>query len=127
RLPLVVCLDEAAAVPIAFLLSYLVAEIGLQFVARRRRQAAEFDRRAVAAQRIDPRRLLLGKNTFEPVEIGQARVVIIGIAHPVDRLTGLVEGEFEGPRPLDVLLVPAWVLFKGGFFVDEITRVRERR
>src|SRR5262249_25519532 len=122
-----VCLDEAAAVPITFLLGYLIAELGLQLVARRRRQAAEFDRGTVAAQRVNPRRLLLGKNTFEPVEIGKARVVIIGVAHPADRLSGAVGDAFEGPRPFDVLLVPAWVLFKGGLFVDEITRVCERR
>src|SRR5689334_4933362 len=85
----------------------------------RRRQAAEFDRGAVAAQRINPRRLLLGEDAFEPIEIGQARVVIIGVADPVDRLAGLVGGELEGPRPFDVLLVPAWVLCKGTFFVDE--------
>src|SRR5262249_38372986 len=113
RLSLVVCLDEAAAVPIAFLLGYLVAKLGLQIVARRRRHAAEFDRGTVAAQRVDPRRLLLGEDAFESVEIGQARVVIIGVAHPVDRLTGLVGGELKGPRPFDVLLVPAWVRFKG--------------
>src|SRR5205823_10858598 len=117
RLLFVTGLDEAAAGPIAFLDCNLVAESGLELVARRRRQAAEFDRGTIAAQRIKPRRLLLGVNAFEPVEIGQARVVIIRVAHPVDRLTGLIGGEFEGPRPFDVLLVPSWVLFKGGLFV----------
>ena len=50
----------AGDVPIALLHCDLVAERLDEFVARGGRHAAEFDRCAVAADRLDPHRLLIG-------------------------------------------------------------------
>ena len=69
-----------------------------QLVARRRRQAAELDRGPIGAHRVDADRLLRREDAVEPVEIGLARVVIIGVAHALDRLADLVGDEFERAR-----------------------------
>src|SRR5215471_15157964 len=54
RLLLVVWGHEEGAVPVALLHRDLVAEVLDQLIARRGRQAAELDCRAIAADRVDP-------------------------------------------------------------------------
>jgi hypothetical protein len=127
RLFLVVRRDRAADVPIPLLDDDLVAKRADQLVARRGRHAAELDRSAVAADRIDAGRLLVGVDRDEAVEIGQALLIIVRVAHPGDGLTGLVMGEFEGAGAEDVLLVPVRVLVEDGFLVDPVERVGDRR
>ena len=70
-LSLVVGLDDPAAVPVALLDTDLVAQRVYQLVAHSRRQAAELDRRTIAADRLDPNRLLVSINAGEPVEVRQ--------------------------------------------------------
>ena len=118
---------RAGDVPVALLHRDLVAERANQFVACRRRHAAKLDRRAVAADRLDPDRLLVGIDRGEAVEIGQVLVVIIGVAHAPDRLAGLVAGEFEGAGAHHVPLVPVRVLVEDRLLVDPVERVGERR
>ena len=119
--------DDAAAVPVAFLHRDLVAEFLLQLVARGRRQSAELDRGAVGADRLDAGRLLRRINALDRVEIRLARHVVIGVAHAVDRLPGLVSGELERAGPHDVLFVPVRVFFEDVLFVDPGERVGQRR
>src|SRR5205807_804245 len=69
RLLLVVRGDQPAAIPVAGLHRDLVAERLLQLVAHGRRKAAKLDRGAVAADRVDPGRLLVGEDAFEAIEI----------------------------------------------------------
>src|ERR1700730_1735578 len=76
------------------------------------RHAAEFDRRAVGADRLNPNRLLVGINADEAVEIGPPLMVIIGVLHTLDRLADLIVDEFERARAENVLLVPARVLVR---------------
>src|SRR2546430_14938202 len=102
----VVWRHQATAVPVALLHRDLVAERRLQFVARRGRQTAELGCGAVAADRVEAGRLLCRIDAGKAVEIGQALVVVIGVAHPDDRLAGLVGDEFKGAGAQDVLLVP---------------------
>ena len=127
RLLLVVGRDDVAAVPVALLHRDLVAELLDELVARRGRQAAELDRRAVGADRVDADRLLGGEDADEAVEIGQALVVIVGVAHALDRLAGLVAGELERAGAHDVLLVPVRVLVEDLLLVDPGEGVGERR
>src|SRR5262245_13785717 len=110
RLPLVVWLDDRAAVPVAFLHSDLVAERTHELVAYRGWKATELDPGTVATQRIDADRLLFGIDTGKSVEIRQPLVVIIRVLYSFDRLAGLDCGELERPRAHDVLLVPAGIL-----------------
>ena len=95
RLFLMVRGQHCAAVPVAGLDGDLVAERFLQFIDRGGRKAAELDRGAVAADRIDPGRLLVGEDPLERVEIGQPLMVVVGVAHPTDRLAGLILDELE--------------------------------
>ncbi|HEV8031867.1 MAG TPA: hypothetical protein VGP42_12695 [Stellaceae bacterium] len=127
RLPLVVRGDQAAAVPVALLHRDPLAERGFQFIARGGRETAKLDGRAVAADRVDPGRLLVGENALEPVEVGQPGMVVIRVANPGDRLAGLVGDELERARSQDVLLVPMRVLVEVLLLVDEGERVGERR
>ena len=71
RFALVIRGHRAGDVPIALLDLDLVAERLDQFVARRGRHAAELDRRAVGADRLDPHRLLVGIDASEAVKIRQ--------------------------------------------------------
>src|SRR5262249_62280591 len=72
-------------------------------------------------------RLLGGLKTGEAVEIGQSRMVIIRVAHALDRRTGLVADEFERSRTQDVLLVPARILVEDLLLVNPGKGVGERR
>src|SRR5262249_42308024 len=118
RLALVGGSHQVAAVPIAGLDVDLVAELAHELAARRRRKAPELDCGAVRADRVDPNRLLGGKDANEPVEIGLSLAIIVGIAHPLDRLADLVADEFERAGAHDVLLEPAWILVENLFLVD---------
>ena len=120
-------LDKAAAIPVALLHGDFAAERAGQLVAHGRRKAPEFDRRAVAAQRRHANRLLVGIDPDERVEIRQPRVIIIWVAHALDRLADLHAGEFEGSRPQDVLFIPARVLVEMRLLVDPVVGARQRR
>src|SRR5207237_2968337 len=84
----------------------------------RRRHAAELDRRAVGTDRLDADRLLVGIDPDEAVEIRQSFAVIIGVALALDRLAGLIAGEFERAGAQYILLVPMRVLIEDLLFVD---------
>src|SRR5207248_7104962 len=118
RLALVIYRQDAAAIPVAGLHCDLIAERADQLVAHRRRKATKLDRRAVAADGLDPGDLLGGVDADKPVKIGQSLMVVIGIALALDRLTGVVGDEFERPRAFDVLLVPMDVLVEFRLAVD---------
>ena len=105
----------------------LVAERLRQFVARRRRHAAKLHGRPVAADRVDPGRLLVGVDPDKAVEVGQFLPEVVGIAFALDRLPGLVGNELEGAGPHDVLLVPVRVLLQNLLLVDVGEGVGERR
>ena len=120
-------MTRAGDIPVALLHRDLVAERLDELVARRGRHAAELDRGAVAADRLDPHRLLVGIDAGEAVEIRQPFVVIIGVPLALDRLADLVIDEFERAGAENVLLVPARVLVENLLLVDEIERVGERR
>ena len=109
RLPRVVRRDQGAAIPVALLHGDLVAQRRDKFVARRRRKAAELDRRPVGLDRGHPDRLLVGENADEAVQIGQSRAVVVGIAHAGDRLPHLIVLEAERAGAHDVLLEPVRV------------------
>jgi hypothetical protein len=126
RLFLVVWRHRAGDIPITLLDGEAVAKRGLQFVARRGRQTAELDRRAVGADCIDPRSLFVGKDADKPIEVGQRLVVIIGVALAPDRLTGLIAGEPEGAGAHDIFLVPMRVLIEDRPLVDPVERAGER-
>ena len=70
RLSLVVGLHEAAAVPVALLNRDLVTERADELVAHRWRKPAELDGGTVAADRVDPHRLLRRVDRGEAVEEG---------------------------------------------------------
>src|SRR5262249_23530793 len=126
-LSLVVGLDDPATVPVALLDGDLVAERADQLVAHRGRKAAELDRGAVAPDRLDPDRLLVGIDTDEAVEEGQSLLVIVGVFNSLDRLAGFDRGKFERARAQYVLLVPARIPLEDLLFVDEAEGVGERR
>ena len=90
RLLLVVGRHHVAAVPVALLHRDLVAELLHQLVARRRRQRPEFQRGAVGADRVDAHRLLGREDRHEAVEVGLARVIVVGVALALDGLADLV-------------------------------------
>ena len=118
RLLLVVGRDHVAAVPVAALHHDLVAQLALELIARRRWQAAD---------RIDADRLLGRIDADEAVEIRLPGVIIVGIAHPLDRLAGLVTGELERAGTHDVHFVPARILVEDGLLVDPRVGLGERR
>src|SRR6516165_9514247 len=124
---LVVRGDEAAAIPVALLHGDIAVERPLEFITRRRREAPEFDRRAVRAYRVEPYCLLVGVDRLEAVEIRQPLAIVIGVAHAADRLPSLEFGEFERARAFNVLLVPAWIPIEDLLLVDEGERIGERR
>src|SRR5205807_10063743 len=97
-----------------------------QLVARRRREAAELDRRAVAAERADPHRLLVGKDAGEAIEIRQSRAIVIGAAYPRDRLAHLEFLKAKRAGPHDVVLEPVGILVEQLLLVDEGERIGER-
>ena len=68
------------AVPVALLHRDVLAERGDQVVAALGRKAAELDRRLVAADRLHAQRLRLGEDRLEAVEVGHARVIVVGVA-----------------------------------------------
>src|ERR1700730_5962220 len=95
RLSLVSGGDDKRAFPIARLHHNLVAERADQLVYRRWREAAELDRRTIAAERRTPRRPLVGINPGDSVERRQTRRIIIGVACSLDRLASLVFDKLE--------------------------------
>ena len=127
RLLLVIGRDHIAAVPVAALHDDLVAQLLLELIARRGRQAAELSGRAVAPDGIDADRLLGRIDGGEAVEIGLSSVIVVGIAHSFDRLADLVTGRLEWAGAHDVLLVPARVLVEDGLLVDPGEGIGERR
>src|SRR5207253_10976975 len=118
RFSFVVWRGEKAAVPVTGLYRDLVAERADQLVAGRRREAAEFDCPAVAADRIETGRLLRGQDPDDFVEIRQPLVIIIRVAYPFDRLAGLVAVILEWARTLDVLLVSECLLYEDYILVN---------
>ena len=127
RLFLVVRLHQAAAVPVAFLDRDLVAERPDDFVTRRGRQSTKLHRRAVAADCLDPHRLLVGINAGEAVEMGQALMVIVGVLDTLDRLPDLIFREFERARAENIFFVPARVQVEDFLLVDPTVRIGQRR
>src|SRR5262249_61233894 len=89
--------------------------------------AAELQRRTVGAEGTDPYRLLVGVDPGKAVEVGQTLVIIIWVAHTLDRLADLIVDEFERSRAENVLLVPARVLVESFFLIDPTIGVSERR
>src|SRR5581483_7613940 len=96
--------EGRADIPVARTDRDLVAERLFDLVRGGRRHAAELDSGAVGADRVDPGRLLVGVDTDEPVEVREAGDEIIRVAHALDRLPGLVPGEFERARAHHVFL-----------------------
>ena len=127
RFLLVVGGYRAGDIPITFLHRDLVAECVDQLITGRWRHAAELDRRAVGADRVDPGRLLVDEDPDNAVEIGQTLVIVIRVAYALDRLAGFIGGELEGAGPHDVLLVPARILVEVGLPVDPVERIGECR
>src|SRR5204862_3853417 len=115
------------AIPVAGLHCDLIAERAYQFFARRRRQAAELDRGAVAADRIETRRLLRRQDPDDAVKIRQPLVVVIRVALAPDRLARLVADQLEGARTHNVFLVPARVAVEDLLLVDPGVGIGERR
>src|SRR5438067_5946723 len=83
RLLFVVWRDQQTAIPVARLHRDLIAERAYQFFASRRRQAAELDRGAVAADRIETGRLLRRQDPDDAVKIRQPLVVVIRVRSPL--------------------------------------------
>ena len=127
RLLLLVGRQEVDAVPVAGLHRDLVAQLLDQLIARRRRHAAELRGGAVGADGVDAHRLLGGEDGDEAVEVGLTLMVVVGIAHALDRLAGLVGDELERSRAQDVLLEPARILLQGLLLVDVGERIGQRR
>src|ERR1051325_53963 len=96
-------------------------------IARRGRQAAELHCGAVAADRLDPDCLLVGKDAGEAVEVWQTLAIEIRVALAAYRLAGLVAGRFERAGPQDILLVPVRILIEVRLLGDEGERVGEGR
>src|SRR5262244_3700935 len=94
---------------------------------RRRRQIAKIDRGAVTAYGVDPHNLLGSVETGEGVEIGQSLVIVIWVAHSLDRRADLIADEFEGARAQDILFVPPRILFDDLFLVDPAKGIGECR
>src|ERR1700739_506698 len=117
--------DETGAVPVALLHHDLVAQRTDELVAHRGWKAAELDRRAVRAERVDPNRLFVRVDAGETVEVGQPLLIIVGILDALDRLADFVAGELEGTRAQDILLVPAGILVEYRLLVDKAERVGE--
>ena len=105
----------------------LVAQSRDKLVARGGRKAAKLNRRPIGFYSGDPDRLLVREDADEPVQIGQSRPVVIGVAHAGDRLSRLVVLEAERPRAHDVLLEPARVAVEDLLLVDEGVWIGERR
>src|SRR5262249_55184117 len=95
-----------------------VAQLLLELIARRGRQAAEFSRRAVGPDGVDADRLLGREDAGEAVEIRLPRMIIVGVAYALDRLADLVARELERAGAHDVLFVPARILVEDRLLVD---------
>ena len=54
-------------------------------------------------------------------------MIIIRVAHALDRLANLVSGEFERSGTHDVLLIPVRVLVEDLLLVNKVIRARQRR
>ena len=127
RLARLVRRDQGAAVPVALLHGDLVAQSRDQFVARRRREAAELDRRTVGLDRGHADCLLVGEYADEAIEIGQAGAVVVRIAHAGDRLAQQVFLEAERAGTHDVRLEPVRVAVEDVLLVYEGVWIGERR
>src|SRR5271168_2080338 len=103
---------QIATVPVAFLYRDLAVEFLEELVARRGRQPAELHRRTVRPDRVDADCLLIGVDAGKAVEIGPPVVIIIGVPHPLDRLTDLVPGELERTGAHYIFLVPTRVFIE---------------
>src|SRR5258708_12127044 len=82
RLLLVIGRDHIAAVPVAALHDDLVAQLMLELIARRGRQAAELSGRPVAPDGIDADRLLGRIDGSKPLTIVLPRVICVGLPPP---------------------------------------------
>jgi hypothetical protein len=78
----------------------LVAQLLGQLVARRRRQAAELDGRAVALMASTRTDCLSAKMPIDAVEMRQALVIVVLVALALDRLADLVATSLNGPEPM---------------------------
>jgi hypothetical protein len=76
---------QIAAVEIALLDGDLVAERADEFVAGGGRQIAEIDRGPIAADCVDPDGLLGSIEAGEAIEVRQPLVIVIRVAHTLDR------------------------------------------
>src|SRR5262245_59803062 len=85
RLLLLIGRDHIAAVPVAALHNDFVAQLLLELIARRGRQAAEFSRRAVGPDGVDADRLLGREDAGEAVERRLHRVTRGGVAAGTER------------------------------------------
>ena len=119
-LSLVVRRGEKHAVPVALLHGDVLAERGDEVVASLGREAAELDRRPVAADRLHAQAFLLGEDRLEAVEVGLAGVVVVGVALALDEGAGLPLLEDERAGAQHVLLVPVLVGVELRLLVDEV-------
>ena len=127
RLLLVIGGHHVAAVPVALLHRDLVAELLHQLIARRGRQRPEFQGRAVGADGVGAHRLFGREDGHEAVEVGLARVIVVGIALALDGLADLVLGHLERTGPHDVLLVPVHVLVELRLRINVAVGIGQRR
>src|SRR5215468_2375891 len=120
---LVVGFHQGAAIPVVGLHSDLVAKRLEKLVAGGRRKPAEFDRRAVTADRLDSNGLLLGIDASKAVKIRQALVIVIGVFHPLDGLASLEGGKLEWAGAHKVFLVPMGIFVEDRLFVDPVVGI----
>ena len=127
RLARVVRGEQEHAVPVALLHRDLVAERLDEVVARLWREAAELDRRPVAANGLDAHRHVLGDDGPEAVEVGLPLVVVALVLHSVHECTGLMLDELERAGAVHVVLVPVVTMrLQILLAVDPVERGRER-
>ena len=119
--------DEENAIPVARLERDLVPQGVDQIVKNFGREAAELDQRLPAADGFYAGRLLFGEDGPEAVQIGLARVMVVGVAPALDEGPGFVLHEDEGPGAEDMLLVPVYVLGELLRIVDKVEGVGHGR
>src|SRR5262249_38614500 len=127
RLLLVIGRDHITAVPVAALHDDFVAQLLLELIARRGRQAAEFSPRAFGPDGVDANRLLGREDAGEAVEIRLPRMIVVGVAYALDRLADLVARELERAGAHDVLFVPMRILVEDRLLVDPGEGIGQRR
>ena len=111
------------AVPVAFLDRDLVAQGFHQIVTSLRREAAELDRRAVAANGLQAQRHLRRGNSLVTIQIGFSLVMVTGVFLAFDEGARLMLHEAECTGAIDVLLMPGIaVLIEVLLRIDEVER-----